>query len=78
MSETVKNLDAAIAKYIRPFTFPVGVKFLKEGEELPAHTKVPTRDLGHPVAICQDISIARKYGWALTSIRRMRPASSRR
>lgn len=65
MSELVKNLDAAIAKYIRPFTFPVGVKFMKEGEELPARTKVPTRDLGHPVAICQGVSIARKYGWAL-------------
>ena len=35
MSEICKKLDASISKYIRPLTFPVAVKFVKEGEAIP-------------------------------------------
>lgn len=65
MIESVAALDQSIAKYIRPFTFPVAVKFLAEGEELPPRTKVPTKDMGHPIAFCQAMSLARKFGWAV-------------
>ena len=43
----------------------MAVKFFREGEELPERTKVPTRDLGHSLAICQGMTIVRKYGWSL-------------
>ncbi|MEL7623087.1 MAG: DUF169 domain-containing protein [Clostridiales bacterium] len=65
MTEEVKLLDQSISKYIRPLTFPVAFKFLKKGEELPPRTKVPTRDFGYPIAFCQAMSLARKYGWAV-------------
>jgi len=65
MSEIAKEFDKTISKYIRSATFPVAVKFLKEGEELPPRTKVPTEAFGYPVAICQGISMARKNGWTL-------------
>ena len=65
MSEICKKLDASISKYIRPLTFPVAVKFVKEGEAIPEKAKVPTKALGYPIAICQAMTIARKYGWTL-------------
>ncbi len=65
MSDICLRLDGIISKYIRPATFPVAVKFFKEGEALPPKTKVPTEAFGHPIAICQGISLARKYGWAV-------------
>ena len=58
-------LDASISKYIPPLTFPVAVKFVKEGEAIPEKAKVPTKALGYPIAICQAMTIARKYGWTL-------------
>jgi uncharacterized protein (DUF169 family) len=63
MTELTKKLDDTISKYIRPITFPVGVKFLKKNEELPDRTKIPTRDFGYPIAVCQGMTLARKYGW---------------
>lgn len=65
MSEIARKIDAVISTYIRPLTFPVAVKFLKEGEELPPRTKVPTRDFGYPIALCQGMTIARKFGWSV-------------
>ena len=74
MSEICKKLDASISKYIRPLTFPVAVKFVKEGEAIPEKAKVPTKALGYPIAICQAMTIARKYGWTLACIRKIRRA----
>jgi uncharacterized protein (DUF169 family) len=65
MNEKTKNINDALNKYIRPYTFPVAVKFFAEGEELPPRTKIPTRDLKNPIAFCQGVSLARKYGWAI-------------
>ncbi len=65
MSETCKKLDACISKYIRPLSFPVAVKFFKEGETIPPKAKVPTKILGYPIAVCQAMTIARKYGWTM-------------
>ncbi len=65
MNETCQKLNAALNQYIRPISFPVAVKFLKKGEELPPKTKVPAKDFGYPIAFCQGMSLARKYGWAI-------------
>lgn len=43
----------------------MAVKFVKEGEAIPEKAKVPTKALGYPIAICQAMTIARKYGWTL-------------
>lgn len=65
MNELVKYMNDTLNKYIRPLTFPMAVRFFKEGEELPPRAKVPTRDFGGPIAICQGIALVRRYGWTL-------------
>ena len=58
-------LENALAKYVRPLTFPASVRRWHDGEELPPFAKRPVKDLGVRVAICQALGIARKYGWTL-------------
>ncbi|MHB1508912.1 MAG: DUF169 domain-containing protein [Acidimicrobiales bacterium] len=59
------QLESAITRYIRPDTFPLGVRMLSPGEELPAGVRVPSRDLGEQWIVCQSIGIARRYGWSI-------------
>ncbi|WP_216827788.1 DUF169 domain-containing protein [Alkalihalobacterium elongatum] len=64
-SETVGLLGKAIEKYVRPDTFPLGIRVMKEGEVLPEKVKRPLRDLGSRFSICQAITMSRRYGWSL-------------
>jgi len=59
------RLDEAIGKHVRPDSFPLAVRLVKEGEQLPERTKRPREEFGNPVAVCQTFSIARRYGWQL-------------
>lgn len=59
----LKNLDEALAKYVRPGSFPLAIRMLKEGDEPSERTRRPKKDMGHQVAVCQTFSIARRYGW---------------
>ncbi len=60
-----KGLGGALEKYLRTDTFPLGIKSIKDPARLPERVKIPSRDLGKRLAICQGISIARKYGWTI-------------
>lgn len=60
-----EECTAALEKYLRPATFTVGVKLLKEGEPVPPKVKRPREDLGLQVALCQSVAFARRYGWTL-------------
>ncbi len=59
------TLSGHLEKHLRVDTFPIGIKSFKSSEPLPERVKVPTKHLGVKVAICQAISIARRYGWAM-------------
>jgi len=59
------TLNKHLETYLRVHTFPVGIRSLKPGEPLPGKVKIPTKHLGVKVAICQAISIARRYGWTM-------------
>ena len=59
------TLSGHLEKHLRVHTFPVGIRSFKPGEPLPEKVKVPSKHLGVKVAICQGISIARRYGWAV-------------
>jgi len=59
------ELTAHLERYLRPATFPVGVKLLKPGEPLPPRARRPQADLGIQVALCQTVAFARRYGWTL-------------
>jgi uncharacterized protein (DUF169 family) len=62
---TPSEVTSSLEQYLRPATFPVGVKLLKPGEPLPQRAKRPTADLNMKVALCQSIAFARRYGWTL-------------
>ena len=61
----LKKLDEALARYVRPDTFPLAIRMLKPGEELPADVKVPSKDFNEQWIVCQSIGVARRYGWAI-------------
>ncbi len=63
--ERFRSLDAALATYIRPDTFPLGIRMLAPGEPVPERVRIPSRDLGAQWIVCQSIGIARRYGWSV-------------
>ena len=60
----VKAITDMLEAYVRPATFPVGLKMLKPGEVFPPRTRTPA-DLGSHFATCQTINIVRRYGWSI-------------
>lgn len=58
-----KNFDAVVSEYLRTDTFPVAVKVVRKGQEVPAvKAKQPMKNLKHQIACCQAVSMARKLG----------------
>ncbi|HBO70742.1 MAG TPA: hypothetical protein DD658_11755 [Deltaproteobacteria bacterium] len=60
-----KTLAGHLEQHLRVHTFPLGIRSYSPGEPLPEKVKVPSKHLGVKVAICQAISIARRYGWTM-------------
>ncbi|TXT65689.1 MAG: hypothetical protein BAJALOKI1v1_390009 [Promethearchaeota archaeon] len=54
-----------IEKYIRPGSFPLAIKLIKEEEEIPKEAKRPKKDLKLQNFVCQDFRMARSYGWTI-------------
>jgi uncharacterized protein (DUF169 family) len=50
---------------LRLRTEPFGVTFLKEVATLPEGTRRPSQTFGKKVTICQGVTMARIYGWAV-------------
>lgn len=65
MSEILKNLNDALMKNVKPPTSPVAVRLAKPGEELTQKHKQPGAGLGHSIAVCQGLNIARTFGWTM-------------
>ncbi len=61
----IKKIDEDLTAFVRPQTFPVAVKLLASADELPGLARTPTKHMGTPMALCQGISLARKYGWVV-------------
>src|SRR3970282_1517079 len=64
-----KTADKELQVYIRPQTFPVAVRMLKPGEEIPEKAKRPARDFKKLSMNCQVIDMARRYGWMIALTR---------
>jgi uncharacterized protein (DUF169 family) len=62
---TPAQVNGEIENFVRPQTFPLGIRMMRPGEALPEKVRRPSADMGIKVAICQTFSIARRYGWAL-------------
>lgn len=61
----LQKIDEALNFCIRPQTFPVAVKMVRSAGEIPAKARMPKRDLGVTMPVCQGIALARRYGWTL-------------
>jgi len=64
-AEIFGALDDALSRYVRPDTFPLGIRMLSPGEPVPDGLRIPSRDLGEHWIVCQSIGIARRYGWCV-------------
>ena len=40
---TLKKLDDALTRYVRTDTFPVAIRMLRKGEEIPKDVNVPSK-----------------------------------
>ena len=65
VASTLRLLDEALARYVRPDTFPLAIRMLKPGEAVPDGVKVPSKTMGEQWIVCQSIGVARRYGWRI-------------
>lgn len=61
----LKHVEETLNVFIRPQCFPVAIKLVTAQETLPVKVRIPSRDLGYPVALCQAIALSRRYGWEI-------------
>jgi uncharacterized protein (DUF169 family) len=62
---TPSALAEAIESHVRPDTFPLGIRMVERAEDIPEKAKRPGRDLKMDSALCQGLSISRRYGWTM-------------
>jgi uncharacterized protein (DUF169 family) len=63
--DKLRALDDALARYVRPDSFPVAIRMLRSGEPIPEGVRVPSKTMGEQWIVCQSIGVARRYGWSL-------------
>ncbi|MFZ5562506.1 MAG: DUF169 domain-containing protein [Thermodesulfobacteriota bacterium] len=63
--DAVRAAGAAIETFIRPATFPLAVKIIKEDKAIPPDFKRPRQMFGFQNFVCQNFKMARTYGWSL-------------
>jgi uncharacterized protein (DUF169 family) len=61
----LKRLEDAIARYVRPDSFPLAIRMLQKGEAIPDDVKVPSQSFKENWIVCQSIGVARRYGWGI-------------
>lgn len=59
------NISQSLDLYLRLQSFPVAVRMLSPAEEIPSKARMPKRDLGAPIPLCQGITMARRNGWLM-------------
>ncbi len=55
----------AINEFIRPLTFPVAIKLVKNADAFPDKTRRPLKDIGIKTNLCVGLTLSRKYGWTV-------------
>ena len=61
----LQKISQALDTYVRLQTFPVAIRMMSSVEEIPEKARMPKRDLGTPMAVCQGMALARRYGWLI-------------
>jgi uncharacterized protein (DUF169 family) len=69
MSDTMivdlKRVAVTLDQYLRTESFPLAIRIFRANESLPPKLRRPLAEMGIHVSICQGISMARRYGWAI-------------
>ncbi|MFX1249372.1 MAG: DUF169 domain-containing protein [Promethearchaeota archaeon] len=55
------DIGKSLEEILRPQTYPLGVKFVRNESEFPEKTRKPEEK----IAICQALTISRKFGWTM-------------
>jgi len=61
----LKQVDQEISTYVRPATFPIAFSLVPAGIAPPERAKIPSRDFGHRITLCQGWNLSRRYGWVM-------------
>ena len=61
----LREVNEGLNQYIRPQSFPIALKLYKPDEALPDRVRVPTKDMGHRITLCQATALTRRYGWSV-------------
>ncbi len=61
----LKEVNEALNFCVRPQTFPLAIRMCQSSGEFPEKVRIPKRDLGIQVTVCQGIAMARRYGWTM-------------
>ncbi|NIM95666.1 MAG: hypothetical protein GTO18_18355 [Anaerolineales bacterium] len=59
--EEWKELGKELETILRPKTYPLAIKLVKDESEFPERTRRPEEKL----ALCQAMTISRRYGWTM-------------
>lgn len=66
--QMIENINALkghateLERLLRMKTYPIAARMLKQEDDIPVGAKRPKKDLGHHLALCQAISMARREG----------------
>ena len=61
----VKKTAEALNTFLRPQSYPLAIRMCEPSEKLPEKARLPKRDLGISVPVCQGLAMARRYGWTV-------------
>ncbi len=61
----LKQVNETLNIYIRPDTFPLALKLCQSESELPERVRIPMRDFGYQITLCQGYGIARRFRWVM-------------
>lgn len=56
------RIRQSLDTYIRPATSPVAIKMISSADEIPDRAKMPQRDMGTTMPLCQGLALARRHG----------------
>lgn len=59
--ESWRNIGKSLEELLRPHTYPLAVKLVKNTSEFPEGTRRPEQK----IAVCQAFTISRRYGWTM-------------
>ena len=63
--EKYQKYGKKFEEFLRPASFPIAIKLIKDESEIPSNYKRPKSDLKVQTFICQTFKMVRSYGWTI-------------